>query len=85
MQPHLRRVIDEGMTPAAVADVVASGIEEDRFWLFPHPDWISMATARWDTIVEGVNPEPNEALPGMPPRSQIVEEVLAALAAQADD
>ena len=85
MQPHLRRVIDEGMTPAAVADVVASGIEEDRFWLFPHPDWISMATARWDTIVEGVNPEPNEALPGMPPRSQIVEEVVAALAAQAED
>jgi NAD(P)-dependent dehydrogenase (short-subunit alcohol dehydrogenase family) len=81
MQPHLRRAIDEGLTPAAVADVVARGIEEDRFWLFPHPDWVSFATDRWAGIAEGANPEPVDALPGMPPRAQMVEEVVAAFAA----
>jgi NAD(P)-dependent dehydrogenase (short-subunit alcohol dehydrogenase family) len=83
MERHVRRAIDEGMTPAAVADVVAQGIEDERFWLFPQPDWVQLATRRWDSIGEGVNPQPVEELPGMPPRSQIVQEVLAALEAEA--
>ena len=33
----------------------------------------------WHQIAERRNPEPPEHLPGMPPRSQIVNEVLAAL------
>ena len=80
--PHLRRAIAEGMTPAAVADLVASGIEEDRFWLFTHADWMPWAIGRWDSIVEGVNPVPTEDIPGFPPRAQLIEETLAALTAE---
>jgi hypothetical protein len=64
---------------------VATGIEADRFWLLPHPDWMPMAADRWDRIREGVDPEPVEEIPGMPPRTQIMEEVMAALAEQSAD
>ena len=80
VEPHVRRAIDEGMTPAAVADVVATGIEENRFWLITHPHWMPMTVARWDSIAEGVNPEPLEELPELPPKSQIIAEALAAMA-----
>jgi NAD(P)-dependent dehydrogenase (short-subunit alcohol dehydrogenase family) len=82
VRPHFDRAIDEGMTPAAVAELVANGIETDRFWLLPHPDWMPMAVDRWDRIGEGVDPEPLEHIPGMPPRSQIIAEAMAALASQ---
>jgi NAD(P)-dependent dehydrogenase (short-subunit alcohol dehydrogenase family) len=85
IEPHLRRALDEGMTPAAVADLVATCIEEDRFWVLTHPSWIGLATARWDGIGEGVNPSPPEQIPGMPPRAQLVEEMLAAMANPAQD
>jgi NAD(P)-dependent dehydrogenase (short-subunit alcohol dehydrogenase family) len=76
---HVQRAIDEGLTPAAVADIVANGIKEERFWLLTHPDWMSMAVARWDTIAEGVNPAPPSAVPGID-RSKMVDEILAAMA-----
>jgi len=84
IEPHLRRAIDEGMTPAAVADLVATGIEEDRFWLFTHPDWMPWAVRRWDSIAEGENPALLEDIPAMPPRSQLIEETMAALALEAE-
>jgi len=84
IDPHLRRANDEGMTPAAVADLVATCIEEERFWVLTHPDWMDMATKRWDSIGEGVNPTPPEQIPGMPPRSQLVQEMLSAMAPPRD-
>jgi NAD(P)-dependent dehydrogenase (short-subunit alcohol dehydrogenase family) len=78
-EPHIRRAIDEGTTPAAVADAVASAVAEERFWVFPHDDFVELVVERWHQIAERCNPEPPEAMPGMPPRSQIVAEVLAAL------
>ena len=77
VEPHLRRALDEGITPAAVADVVAAGIEEERFWLFSHPDWMPLAVGRWMTIGEGVNPPPLDNVPGFPPRDQLIEEIMA--------
>ena len=84
VRPHLDRALAEGLTPAAVADVVARGIEEERFWLLTHPEWMPMATQRWDRIAEGVDPAPIEEIPAMPPRSQLIEETIAAMAAQAE-
>ncbi len=81
VEPHLRRALDEGLTPAAVADLVATCIEEDRFWILTHPAWMPIASTRWDSISEAVNPEPPKQVPGMPPRAQLMEEVLAAMAA----
>jgi NAD(P)-dependent dehydrogenase (short-subunit alcohol dehydrogenase family) len=37
MEPHVQRAIDEGMAPAAVADLVADAITANRFWVFTDP------------------------------------------------
>jgi NAD(P)-dependent dehydrogenase (short-subunit alcohol dehydrogenase family) len=77
---HAQRAIDEGMTPAAVADVVADAVIEDRFWIFPHPDWVEeFALQRWQSIADGLNPEPAGDLPGLPPAAQLADEIATAL------
>ncbi len=81
---HVRRAIDEGMQPAAVADLVLDAVRTPRFWVFPHPEFVEIAAERFATIVEGVDPQPREQTPGMPPRSQIMAEVLAAMTAGAE-
>jgi NAD(P)-dependent dehydrogenase (short-subunit alcohol dehydrogenase family) len=76
---YLERAIDEGTTPASVADMVAESIEESRFWVFPHQDFLEMCIERWHLIAERHNPVEPEQMPGMPPRAQMIAEVLAAL------
>jgi NAD(P)-dependent dehydrogenase (short-subunit alcohol dehydrogenase family) len=76
---HVRRVIDEGMPPAAVADLVADAVETDRFWVLPHPEFVDLAVARWHDIAEGINPRSDRDVPGMPSAAQIAEEVIASL------
>ena len=76
---HVSRAIDEGMQPAAVADRVIDAVRTNRYWVFPHVDFLEMAVDRFHRIGEQLDPEPPEQMPGMPPRSQIVAEVLAAL------
>ena len=76
---HVTRALAEGRTPASVADAVADAIAADRFWVIPHQDFLDIAIARWETIGEQVDPEPAEHVPGMPPRSQMIAEVMAAL------
>lgn len=76
---HVRRAIDEGATPAGVADAVLDAITTERFWVIPHQEFLDIAVQRWQDIAERVNPQPAEDVPGMPPRSQIMAEVAAAL------
>jgi NAD(P)-dependent dehydrogenase (short-subunit alcohol dehydrogenase family) len=76
---YVKRAIDEGMQPGAVADLVVDAIRDDRYWIFPHPEWIEIAMERFHRIGDGVNPVQPEEFPGMPPRSQIVAEVMAAM------
>jgi NAD(P)-dependent dehydrogenase (short-subunit alcohol dehydrogenase family) len=76
---HVRRAIDEGTTPAAVADLVLSSVEANRFWVFPHDDFLELCVRRWERIAEKLDPDPPEHTPGMPPRSQIVAETMAAM------
>ena len=78
---HVRRAIDEGATPAAVADAVADAVAADRFWVIPHQEFFDLAIDRWHRIADRLDPEPVEDIPGLPPRSQIVAEMMAALAA----
>ncbi len=80
---HVSRALAEGRTPASVADAVAEAIVADRFWVIPHQDFLDLVINRWDTIAERADPDPPEHMPGMPPRSQIIAEVLAALAVEA--
>jgi NAD(P)-dependent dehydrogenase (short-subunit alcohol dehydrogenase family) len=81
---HVNRAIDEGATPAAMAAEVIGAIEGERFWVIPHQDFLDLAISGWDLIAERANPQPNEQVPGLPPRSQMIAEVMAAMAAMAE-
>jgi NAD(P)-dependent dehydrogenase (short-subunit alcohol dehydrogenase family) len=76
---YVRRAIDEGMQPAAVADLVVDAVTAGRFWVFPHPDWLEYVMDRFHSIGEQLDPSPPEEFPGMPPRSQMLAEVMAAM------
>ena len=56
MVPEVRRAIDEGMAPGAVADRVADAITAERFWVLTHPGLTQLALARWQSIADGRNP-----------------------------
>ncbi len=51
----------------------------ERFWVFPHTDFLEIAVERFHSIGEQLNPSPPEEFPGMPPRSQMMAEVMAAM------
>jgi NAD(P)-dependent dehydrogenase (short-subunit alcohol dehydrogenase family) len=76
---HLRRALAEGATPAFIADKVFDAVNEDRFWVIPQPDFLELAVDRWGSIAEHANPAPAEHVPGLPPRAQLRDEVLASL------
>ena len=76
---YLRRAIDEGMQPGAVADLVVDAVRTGRYWIFPHPDWLDIAVERFHSIGDQLNPSRPEEFPGMPPRSQMIAEVVAAM------
>lgn len=76
---HVKRAIAEGAQPGAVADLVLDSIRNDRFWVFPSPEFLEVAIERFHTIEEGLNPVPAENIPGLPPRSQMLDEVMAAM------
>ena len=85
MRGHIQRAVDEGMQPGAVADMVVDAIRNDRYWIFPHPEWVEVAMERFHRIGEGLDPEPPEDFPGLPPRSEMVAQVMEAMAAQMVD
>jgi NAD(P)-dependent dehydrogenase (short-subunit alcohol dehydrogenase family) len=78
-EKHVRRAVDEGLPPRVVADLVLSAIRDNRYWIFPHPDFVDIAMERFHRIGEGLDPSPPEEFPGMPPRSQMIAEVMAAM------
>lgn len=77
--PMVRRVIDEGATPAAVADAVADAVEAERFWVFTGPEWLELAVRRWHGIADGQNPDLDAEIPGMPPAQEMIAEVMRVL------
>ena len=70
------------MPPAAVADLVVDAVRADRFWVFPHPDFLEIAVERFHRIADAIDPQPVEQMPGMPPRSRLVAEIMAAMMAE---
>jgi hypothetical protein len=55
--PHAQRAIDEGVSPAAVADLVADAVAANRFWVFTDPEFIEIALRRWH------GPSPRVSIP----------------------
>ncbi len=76
---HLRRALAEGATPAFVAEKVFDAVGDGRFWVIPQPDFLELAVDRWGSIAEHSDPVQAAQVPGLPPRSQIRDEVVAAL------
>ena len=79
VEGHFRRAIAEGAQPAMIADAVADAVTAGRFWVIPQHEFLELAVRRWSSIAERADPVQFEHVPGMPPRSQIVAEVMAAL------
>ena len=78
---HVRRAVAEGTPPAAVADLVLDAIRADRFWVFPNPDFLELAIERFHNIADGINPTPPEQVPGLPPRTEMMAEMMAVMEA----
>ncbi len=76
---HVERALAEGNTPASVADAVFDAVTADRFWVIPHQDFFDIVIERWHSIAERLDPEPPEQMPGMPPLSELVAEITAAM------
>ena len=76
---YVRRAVDEGMQPAAVADLVLDAVRSGRYWVFPQPEFLELAIRRFHDIGAGIDPTTPEHVPGLPPRSQMVAEVIAAM------
>jgi NAD(P)-dependent dehydrogenase (short-subunit alcohol dehydrogenase family) len=73
--PHLRRVIDEGMAPAAVADLVADAVAAGRFWVFTSQEFVDIAARRWESVAAGRNPDLDLEVPGLPPSSELAAQI----------
>jgi hypothetical protein len=78
--PHVQRAVDEGMAPAAVADLVADAIAANQFWVFTDPRLTQIVLDRWHRIAEGRNPQTEVDVPGMPPAKQLRAEIQQLLA-----
>jgi hypothetical protein len=50
------------MPPAEVADRVFEAIEEERFYILTHPEFMPLIEARMAAIVQGHNPIDLQAL-----------------------
>ena len=72
------------MPPAVVADLVVEAIRENRYWILPHPEWVEIAMERFHRIGDGVDPVHPEHFPGMPPRSEMVAEIMRAMGMTGD-
>jgi NAD(P)-dependent dehydrogenase (short-subunit alcohol dehydrogenase family) len=78
-EKYVRQAIDEGATPAFIADQVADAVAGGRFWVIPQQEFFDLVIERWHRVMERQDPVEHEQVPGMPPRAQIIAEVLAAL------
>jgi len=58
---------------------VINAVEHDRFWVFPQQEFLDLAVRCFNMIAERREPTCADQIPGMPPRSQLVAEVSAAL------
>jgi NAD(P)-dependent dehydrogenase (short-subunit alcohol dehydrogenase family) len=73
--PHVQRAVDEGIAPAAAADLVADAVAADRFWVFTDSQFTGIALRRWQRIAEGDNPQEDVDMPGLPPARQLAAEI----------
>ena len=60
---------------------LTDAITTDSYWVIPtHDGFPDLCVERWSTIPDRINPRAME-IPGLPPRDEIVAEVLRAMEA----
>jgi NAD(P)-dependent dehydrogenase (short-subunit alcohol dehydrogenase family) len=59
LEESVRQMIASGMPPRDVAAHVQRAIEEERFYVLTHPDFVARVRARTDDIVQGRTPHPS--------------------------
>jgi NAD(P)-dependent dehydrogenase (short-subunit alcohol dehydrogenase family) len=63
VEPRVRRAVEEGMAPTAVANTVVEAVACGRFWILTHADFTGIAVRRWQSIAAGENPRRNWTAP----------------------
>ena len=66
-------VLSEGMSPEAVADLVFEAIEQDRFYILPHPGWDDVVTGHAQAIVARGGPYTFNMMDLMDKRAQGID------------
>src|SRR5262249_14163171 len=61
-------MVAAGIPPAQVAAKVVDAIRQERFWIFPHPEFLALVQLRMESILAERNPE-LVLPPGMQPGS----------------
>ena len=56
MDQAVRQMLAAGLPPAEVAERVFDAIRQERFYVFPHPEWKERVRARMEDIVAERNP-----------------------------
>ncbi len=56
MEAAFRQMVEDGMAPLKVADIVFEAIKNERFFIFTHPEIKEMVQARMGDILEERNP-----------------------------
>ena len=59
---YIRGVIESGLDPADVAQLVIDAIRTDQLYILTHPDWSPLITRRAERIVAGESPGPGAGL-----------------------
>jgi NAD(P)-dependent dehydrogenase (short-subunit alcohol dehydrogenase family) len=52
----MRQVIQAGMPPQQVSDIVFQAIRDERFYILTHPEWKEAIRVRMEDILQGRNP-----------------------------
>jgi len=52
-----KAVIEAGMPPAQVADIVFDAIQKEQFYILTHPEWLEIIHLRTDKLLRMENPE----------------------------
>lgn len=55
MRDAIRQVIEGGLAPASVADLVFDAVEADRFWIFTHPEMVEATTMRQQEVLAALD------------------------------
>ncbi len=55
--------IDEGTDPEVIPELVFDAVRNDKFWIFPHPEFKERISARTRSILDETNPDYTVGIP----------------------